>query len=134
MNGAPVGPPGARRDFSGGLMSFSHLPTSKAAPRRSKHDPVFCVGWRAFVNWRQLTGQPHGPVPLADAHGGPLANDLVDGQEVEILSWQPRAREGATYQVRRLVDGSEWWIAAVYLRRQRQTEAPKPSLLGAQRA
>ncbi|MBI4516934.1 MAG: hypothetical protein HY699_14080 [Deltaproteobacteria bacterium] len=104
-------------------MSFNHLPTSKPATRRSKQEPVFCVGWRAFVNWRHSVGQPPAPVPLADQHGNPLANDLADGEEVEIVAWHPRAREGATYQVRRLVDGREWWIAAVYLRRQRHVDA-----------
>jgi len=54
---------------------------------------------------------------MTDAAGQRLANDLADGQEVEILSWRPRAREGLTYQIRRLSDGTEWWIAAVYLRR-----------------
>jgi hypothetical protein len=36
---------------------------------------------------------------------------------LEILSWRPRSRDGLCYQVRRLSDGSEWWIAATYLRR-----------------
>jgi hypothetical protein len=57
---------------------------------------------------------------LTDAGGKQLANDLVDGQEVEIVSWSPRAREGLSYQIRRVTDGSEWWIAAVYLRRLRE--------------
>ena len=102
---------------------FNNLPASKPAHRRAKNDPVFCVGWRAFVNWPQPEGQLASPVPLTDTAGRPLGNDLVDGQEVEIVSWRPRAREGVTYQVRRLADRSEWWIAAVYLRRQRQPVA-----------
>ena len=57
-------------------------------------------------------------LPLMDASGQPLANDLVDGQQVEILSWRPRSREGIAYQIRRTVDGSEWWIGAQYLRKQ----------------
>jgi hypothetical protein len=57
-----------------------------------------------------------------DKAGKVIGNDLVDGQEVEIVSWQPRAREGVAYQIRRRTDGSEWWIAVTYLRRQR--EAP----------
>jgi len=56
-------------------------------------------------------------VPLMDASGKPLPNDLVDGQQVEIVSWRPRSREGLVYQIRRLADGSEWWIGAQYLRR-----------------
>ena len=53
-----------------------------------------------------------------DADGKPLPNDLVDGQQVEIVSWRPRSREGLVYQIRRLADRSEWWIGAQYLRRQ----------------
>jgi hypothetical protein len=54
---------------------------------------------------------------MTDDAGSPLGNDLSDGQEVEILSWRPRSREGLAYQIRRLSDGKEWWIAAIYLRR-----------------
>ncbi len=100
-------------------MLFDNLPASKPAARRAKNNPVFCVGWHAFVNWPQPGGQMLTPVPLTDATGKPLTNDLADGQEVEIVSWRPRAREGVAYQIRRLADGREWWIAAVYLRRQR---------------
>jgi len=67
-------------------------------------------------------GQMPGPVPLIDSSGNPLPNDLADGQEVEIVSWRPRSREGLAYQIRRLGDGSEWWIGAGYLRRQRRAE------------
>ena len=104
-------------------MLFDNLPASKPALRRLKNDPVFGVGWRAYVHWPQAAWQPVSPVPMSDAAGKQLENDLTDGQEVEILSWRPRAREGLTYQIRRLVDGTEWWIAAVYLRRQRQSDA-----------
>jgi len=105
-------------------MEFSHLPSSKPALRRSKGAPVFCVGWRAFIHWPQPAGQAPRPVPMIDATGQLLPNDLVDGQEVEILSWRPRAREGVTYQVRRITDGTEWWVAVDYLRRERNA-APK---------
>jgi hypothetical protein len=59
---------------------------------------------------------------MTDAAGKAIANDLADGQEVEIVSWRPRSRDGVAYQVRRSTDGSEWWIAVAYLRRLR--EAP----------
>jgi len=70
-----------------------------------------------FVHWPPRDGQPPGPVPLTDTNGQPLANDLADGQEVEIVAWRPRSREGLLYQVRRLADGNEWWIGAHCLRR-----------------
>ncbi len=104
-------------------MAFDNLPASKPAPRRPKNEPVFGVGWHAFINWPKAIGQLPGPVPLVDATGKPLSNDLADGQEVEIVSWRPRSREGVTYQVRRLNDGSEWWIGALYLRRLREPPA-----------
>jgi len=100
-------------------MDFSHLPSSKPTPRRPKNPPVFCVGWRAFIHWPQAAGQVTRPVPMTDGAGKPLPNDLVDGQEVEILSWRPRAREGVTYQIRRIIDGTEWLIPVDYLRRTR---------------
>lgn len=103
-------------------FSHNHMRSSRTVPRRPKTGPVFCVGWHAFVNWPQAAGETAGPVPMIDATGKAIANDLSDGQEVEIVSWRPRAREGVAYQVRRSTDGSEWWIAVQYLRRLR--EAP----------
>ena len=104
---------------------FDNLPASKPAPRRARNAPIFCVGWRAFVHW-PLRGGGVGPVPLTDANGQPLANDLADGQQVEIVSWRPRSREGLLYQVRRLADGSEGWIGAHCLRRQALAAAAPP--------
>ena len=100
-------------------MAFDNLPPSKAVPRRAKKDPIFCVGWKAFVHWPPQGVQTTGPVPLVDGAGNLLANDLSDAEEVEIVSWRPRSREGLVYQIRRLADGSEWWIGAKYLRRER---------------
>jgi hypothetical protein len=109
-------------------FSHSHLRAAKPASQRPKNAPVFCVGWRAFVNWPRPAGKTPSPVPMTDGAGKSIPNDLVDGQEVEIVSWRPRAREGVTYQIRRTTDGSEWWIAVEYLRRVR--EAP-PLIEGA---
>lgn len=103
-------------------MAYDNLPASKPAPRRKKTDAVFCVGWRAFVNWRPR-GLKTTPVPMRDTEGRPMLNDLVDGQPVEILSWRPRASEGTLYQIRRLADGTEWWIGSQYLRKQPQPAA-----------
>ena len=86
-------------------------------PQRAKNELVVGVGSRAYVNWSPPAGQPAIPVPMMDAAGRALANDLTDGQVVEILSWRPRSREGLSYQIRRLCDGTEWWISATYLRR-----------------
>lgn len=86
-------------------------------PRAAKNQFVVGIGSRVYVNWVQPLGQPARPVPMVDAAGQVLTNDLVDGQEVEVLSWRPRSRDGLAYQVRRLSDGTEWWIGATYLRR-----------------
>jgi hypothetical protein len=101
------------------MARFENSPT-RSATRRQKAGPVFCVGWRAFVNW---PSQGAGSLPIMDRDGRPLSNDLSDGQQVEILSWRPRSREGVVYQIRRLTDGSEWWIGAQYLRRQLTADA-----------
>ena len=111
------------------MATYDNLPASRPAPRRAKNAPIFCVGWRAFVHWPLRTV---GPVPLTDATGQPLANDLADGEQVEILAWRPRSREGLLYQVRRMADGSEWWIGAQYLRKQAVAEpASGPTVSGA---
>jgi len=108
------------------MATFDNLPPSRPVPRRAKNEPIFCVGWRAFVHWPLRGPQTVGEVPLSDANGKPLSNDLLDGQQVEILSWRPRSREGLVYQVRRTADGSEWWIGAQYLRRQALADAVEP--------
>ena len=98
-------------------MAFDRLPTSKLKELHKKNNPVFCVGWRAFVHWPRQGIETHGPVPAMDASGQPLVNDLADGEPVEILAWQPRSRDGVLYQIRRVADESEWWIRAQHLRR-----------------
>src|SRR5512143_2294997 len=103
-------------------MAFENLPLSKPTPRRDKKPQIFCVGWRAFVHWPSASA----PVPLTDTTGRPLVNDLADGQQMEILSWRPSSREGLMYQVRRVADGTEWWIEARYLRRQAVAEVVTP--------
>lgn len=100
--------------------TYSHLRPSKPAARRAKNAPVFCVGRYVFVNWPQPRGAAPSPVPMIDGGGKPIANDLVDGEEVEIVSWRPGAREGVTYQIRRRSDGCEWWIPVEYLRHLRE--------------
>ena len=107
------------------MSMYDALPPSKPAPRRAKNDPIFGAGWRVYIDYPPSAAQPSGSVPLIDAEGKPVANDLADGDEVEIVSWRPRSREGLSYQIRRLSDGSEWWIAAAYLRRLRP---PPPCL------
>ncbi|MDX2169498.1 MAG: hypothetical protein SF182_20685 [Deltaproteobacteria bacterium] len=77
------------------------------------------IGAHAFINWTPPPGALRPGVPMIDGSGALLSNDLRDGEEVEILSWRPRSREGLAYQVRRMRDGSEWWVAAIYLRRLR---------------
>lgn len=100
--------------------TYSHLAPSKPAVRRSKNAPVFCVGRYAFVHWPQPAGAEPTPVPMIDGSGKAIANDLADGDEVEIIGWRPGAREGVTYQIRRRNDGTEWWIAVEFLRRERE--------------
>jgi hypothetical protein len=104
-------------------MAFNNSQLARASARRAKPEHVFCVGWHAFVHWPQRAGQLLGPVPLRDATGRVPTNDLADGQEVEIVSWRPGPCDGATYQVRQVTDGTEWWIAALYSRRQRYADA-----------
>jgi hypothetical protein len=93
--------------------------------QRSKKELIVGVGWHAHVNCSRPTGEPLRSVPSTDSSGQIVENDLADGDEVEILSWRQRSRAGVAYQIRRLSDGSEWWIAASYLRRERlRIEAP----------
>ena len=98
---------------------------SSTPARPAKNEFIVGVGWHAYVNWAPALDQPQQPVPMIDGAGNQVRNDLADGQEVEILSWRPRSRDGLSYQIRRLSDGTEWWIAAKHLRRAR---AAKPDL------
>ena len=95
-------------------MAFQRFAPTR---RVTKNELVVGVGSRAFVNWHPPSGDAGRGVPMMDGTGARLANDLHDGEEVEILSWLPRSRDGLSYQIRRVRDGSEWWIAATYLRR-----------------
>ena len=68
--------------------------------RHAKSELILRVGSHAYVNWAPpAAGQP---VPMIDGSGKWVGNDLADGQEVEILSWRPRSRDGLSYQIRRL--------------------------------
>jgi hypothetical protein len=95
-------------------MAFQRFAPTR---RVTKNELVVSVGSRAFVNWYPPCGDGGRGVPMIDGRGAHLVNDLRDGEEVEILSWLPRSRDGLSYQIRRLRDRSEWWIAATYLRR-----------------
>jgi hypothetical protein len=104
---------------------------SASTTRHAKNELIIGVGWHAYVNWaRPAAGQPPSPVPMIDGSGARMDNDLADGQEVEILSWRPRSREGLAYRIRRLSDGSEWWIAATYLRRAAAPQVADPLRIG----
>lgn len=97
--------------------------------RRESSGPILCVGSRAFVHW-PTQARAETLVPLTDANGASLPNDLADGQQVEIVSWRPRAREGLTYQIRRLADGREGWLVAHHLRRQATVDPAEASAVG----
>jgi hypothetical protein len=87
-------------------------------PRRPRNELIVGVGWHAHINWAQSDGDLRS-VPATDSSGQVVQRNLADGDEVEILSWRQRSGAGVAYQIRRLSDGSECWIAASYLRRAR---------------
>jgi len=105
------------------MAAFERSPIPRTKPRREKSGPIFCVGWKCFVNWPLRARQPVEDVPLTDGKGKRLPNDLADGQQVEVLSWRPRSSDGLLYQIRRVTDGSEGWIGAHHLRRQAAPQA-----------
>ncbi|HYD46927.1 MAG TPA: hypothetical protein VEB21_01200 [Terriglobales bacterium] len=102
-------------------MTFRNTQSMRAPSRRATPAPVYCVGSRAFVNWHSSDPSvATKPVPATDPHGKSIETDFVDGDEVEVLAWRPRGREGASYQVRRLRDGNECWLWVDILRTTRQ--------------
>lgn len=110
-------------------MAFDNAAPARAAARRTKKELILGVGGRAFVT------RPLATIDLNDAAGQPLPSDLSDGEEVEVISWRPRSLNGLAYQIRRLKDGSEWWMLASNLRRRREPEpAPTTEALGAEAA
>ncbi len=96
-------------------MAFPGAGGARSTPQRGKGGPVFCVGWKVFVH-SPADGAMVAPLLVTDPEGRPRDHDLADGQQVEILSWRPRSRESVLYQIRRIADGSEWWIAGRHLR------------------
>jgi hypothetical protein len=99
-------------------MAFARTtPLRTSKPRGESGGPVIGVGRKVFVHWPALT-RPLEQVPLMDVDGKALLNDLVDGQQVEILAWRPRSRNGLTYHIRRVADGLEGWLVAHHLRPQ----------------
>jgi hypothetical protein len=106
-------------------VAYYRAPAAKSSPHTSKDELLVAVGWHAFVNWPQKAGERATSVPLAlpDRDRDPATNDLSDGQEVEILAWRPFASGGLSYQIRRLSDGNEFWVRALYLRKKK--EAPR---------
>jgi len=105
-------------------VAYYRAPAAKSGPHALKNELLVPVGWHAFVNWPQKSGERATSVPLAIAESSGTTNDLCDGQEVEILAWRPFASGGLSYQIRRLSDSSEFWVRALYLRTLR--DAPKP--------
>jgi hypothetical protein len=99
---------------------------SSPPARPAKNELIIGVGWHAYIDWLPAAGETDRPVPMTDGCGNQIGNDLVDGQEVEVVSWRPRSRAGLAYQIRRLSDGSDWWIAAKYLRRGATRRADRP--------
>ncbi len=95
------------------MGSFSSAPQS--IQTRNK-ELLIAIGRRAFINAARSERVGEQNVPLNDEQGHPLPNDLRDGEEVEILAWNPRSLGGLTYQVRRVADGQEWWVRPLYLR------------------
>ena len=96
---------------------------NKSTARLAKGELVLCIGRHAFVNGTEETKRLRTGIPATDVGGRSVSNDLVDGQEVEIVAWRPYARGGLSYQVRRLSDSRECWVLAIYLRRTAMVEA-----------
>lgn len=93
---------------------------SQSMPREKalsfKNQVLFSIGGHAFVHLPEAVRGDFGP--MIEKPGTPSpSHDLTDGQEVEILAWRPRSPLGLAYQIRRLSDGREWWIEALYLRK-----------------
>ena len=81
-----------------------------------KNQLLIAIGGHAYVHLPDAVRGDFGP--MIDNPGASFAaHDLSDGQEVEILAWRPRSPLGLAYQIRRLSDGREWWIEALYLRK-----------------
>ena len=94
---------------------MSDIRTS-SKPRTRKTELLVSIGGHAFVDMPNGgNGQDPNP-PINDSHGQPLSNDLCDGEEVELLAWNPRFPGGLAYQIRRLGEKQEWWLHARYLR------------------
>lgn len=105
-------------------MAYNRSPLPRQSSPALKNELLIAVGGHAFIDLPHSDTRPLRSVPMRDEGGQPVDNDLIEGQEVEILAWRPQAREGLAYQVRRLIDGREWWMLARYLRKSRLPVKP----------
>jgi hypothetical protein len=87
--------------------------TRPTSDNPQKNQILVPIGWHAFVNGPQELRQN---IVTMHADGVATPNNLTDGDEVEILGWRPRTRDGIAYQIRRLSDGHAWGIGAPILR------------------
>jgi len=97
-------------------MSFFKSQSRRESAISLKNQLLLAIGRHAFVHLPHASGRPGESAPMSDDAGWAVANDLTDGQEVEIMAWRPRSPQGLAYRIRRLSDGKEWWIQALYLR------------------
>jgi len=97
-------------------MAHNSSWSPKTAAPAMKNQLVLAVGRRA---WLQLppTGAASGDfVPFGVKPGTPHGHELMDGQEVEIISWRPSDPHGLCYQIQRRSDRREWWTRSTCLR------------------
>jgi hypothetical protein len=92
------------------LPRGSSFPPPPRAGTRTPRGPVLAVGARAVVT---CAAGKAAHVALRD-HGERELATVADGEEVEILAWQPHGAGGTRYRV--LGRNGEGWLGAVHLR------------------
>jgi hypothetical protein len=98
-------------------MAYYKSPMPRQTSLSFKNQLLLAIGRHAFVHLPPSGAVPGDFTPFGLRPGARPANDLRDGQEVEIIAWRPLAPQGLAYQVRRLSDCREWWARAICLRK-----------------
>lgn len=98
-------------------MAFYNSRMPRSNEPAIKHQLLLPIGRRAFIHLPNASVEHDDFTPFGEKPSQRPANELRDGQEVEIIAWRPLAPRGLSYQIHRLSDHREWWARATCLRK-----------------
>ncbi len=98
-------------------MAYYNSRIPRSSDPAIRNQLLLPIGRHAFIHLPESCADHDDFTPFGDKPGQRPANELCDGQEVEIIAWRPLAPRGLSYQIHRLSDHREWWATATCLRK-----------------